>query len=167
MSRYLPAFSLVALILATPAFAAADADRAWPALTSMAGSWQRVDAKTPEQQAFRIKYHLISADSALVETFGNPAGRVTQTVYHRDGASIMATHYCAQGNQPRLRSTPGAAADELKFAFVDVTNLKSPGASHMVRLSFKRIDATHLLRTETYLSEGKEEETRLMLERAD
>lgn len=165
MPRFIHSCFLLVLAIGAPALAAAGADPAWSALTSMAGTWKRVDATTPAQQAFRVKYHLISADTALVETFGDPAGRVTQTVYHRDGAAIMATHYCAQGNQPRLRTLPGAAGGELKFAFVDVSNLKSPGASHMVRLSLQRIDATHLLRKETYLTDGKEEETTLTLEK--
>jgi len=45
---------------------------------------------------------MISANTFLVESFGNPVQGVTETIYHVDGDRLMATHCCAQGNQPRL-----------------------------------------------------------------
>jgi hypothetical protein len=126
---------------------------------------KRADARTLEQQAFRIQYKLISANTALVEVFGNPARQVTETIYHRDGERLLVTHYCAQGNQPRLKLRDGTPTGTLQFDFLDVTNLRRPGASHLVRIRFERTDATHLVRKETYEEDGKEQETILTLER--
>ena len=41
------------------------------------------------------------------------SGRETMTVFHPDHDDLVLTHYCAQGNQPRLRVaelTKGAVA---------------------------------------------------------
>jgi len=153
-------------LLATPA-AAADPARPtvpWTRLKTLVGSWQSTDASTPAQKAFRIRYHLISADTVLVEEFGDPAKQVTQTVFHADGSRLLATHYCAQGNQPRLQLR-AETADTLVFEFLDATNLRAPSDSHLVRLTLRWKDADHLVREEVYASNGREEASTLLLER--
>jgi hypothetical protein len=90
---------------------------------------------------------------------------VTQTVFHLDGNDILATHYCAQGNQPRLRLR-AAAPDTMVFQFLDATNLRSASDSHLVRLTFRWRDADHLVREEVYATNGREEPGTLLLERA-
>jgi hypothetical protein len=154
------------LLLTSPAPAAEPArpEVPWAHLKTLVGTWQRTDASTPAQKAFRIRYRLISADTALVEEFGDPAKQVTQTVFHADGSRLLATHYCAQGNQPRLQLRPGAP-DTLLFEFLDATNLRSPSDSHLVRLTLRWKDADHLLREEVYASGGREDVGTLLLER--
>lgn len=51
-------------------------------------------------------YRSVSNGSALVETFTSSSGKETLSVYHHDGPALMLTHYCAQGNQVRLRAEP-------------------------------------------------------------
>jgi len=151
-------------LLATPA-RAGDPAAAWTRLKSLVGTWQREDASTPGSKAFRIRYRLISADAALVEEFGDPARQVTQTVFHLDGERVLATHYCAQGNQPRLRLRTTAASDTLVFEFLDATNLEHATDSHLVRLTLRWRDADHLVREEVYAANGREEVGTLLLER--
>jgi hypothetical protein len=55
------------------------------------------------------------------------------TIFHPDGSSVIATHYCAEKNQPRLRLV-SASARRLEFDFLDITNLASPDDGHMRRL---------------------------------
>lgn len=136
----------------------------WARLKTLVGSWQRTDASTPAQKAFRIRYRLISADTVLVEEFGDPAKQVTQTLFHTDGSRLLATHSCAQGNQPRLRLRADADGT-LVFEFLDATNLRAPSESHLVRLTFRWKDADHLVREEVYASSGREEASTLLLER--
>lgn len=157
----------IVLFLASfhPASAGEEASPAWGKLTSVVGTWFRPDATSPEGKLFRISYKLISGDTTLVETFGNPAGRTTQTVFHLDGPYLMATHYCAQGNQPRLRVSGATTGDSLTFEYLDATNLKSPEASHLVRLKVEFVDQTHIRRTEVYRANGQEEVSVLNLER--
>jgi hypothetical protein len=151
-------------LLAMPA-RASDASASWDRLKALVGTWQRAEASTPSSKAFRIRYRLISADTALVEEFGDPAKQPTQTVFHLDGERLLATHYCAQGNQPRLRLRVGPSTDALVFDFLDATNLRSAADSHLVRLTFRWRDADHLVREEAYAANGREETETLVLER--
>jgi hypothetical protein len=144
-----------------------DAEVRFAKLKSLAGSWKLTHPQRDAKPAFRISYKLISRDSALVETFGDPAGQVTETVYHLDGNNLMATHYCAQGNQPRLRMQDDSTDSMIHFAFQDVTNLKHEKDSHLIDMRFTLLADGRLKREETYLSDGQKDVSSLLLERAD
>ena len=45
---------------------------------------------------------------------GTPMEMVT--LYHMDGAELVATHYCAMGNQPRMRAAHQVVDGTLSFA---------------------------------------------------
>ena len=132
--------------------------------SGLAGSWKLAAVTFPRQEAFRISFKEISRGSALVETFGDPAGSVTETVYHLDGEHLLATHYCAQGNQPRLRFVKDDPKAGAEFAFKDATNLASEKASHLVRMRI-RLDGDRLEKDEIYVANGKEDVTTLALVR--
>ena len=75
------------------AFGGNDFDR----LKALEGQWE---ATTPEGKT-RIIYQVISNGTALLETI---VSENMVSVYHPDGNGILMTHYCAAGNQPRLRA---------------------------------------------------------------
>ncbi|MEJ7808288.1 MAG: hypothetical protein WKG03_20500 [Telluria sp.] len=137
----------------------------WQVLENLQGSWRLATPRTDGERAFRISFRAISNGSALVETFGNPLKNTTQTVYHRDGERLIATHYCAQGNQPRLALVPTTALDALSFSFRDVTNLVDKSHSHLVKLDFKIVDRNRIERRETYTEKGMAEQSMLHLVR--
>ncbi len=111
---------------------AEDADAAWSEMQRvLVGRWR---AETPEKRVIEVSYRVVSKGSALVETFTSASGKETMTVYHRDGRALMLTHYCAQGNQARLKATV-ASRDRIDFAYLDATNLASD-QDVMRRLSF-------------------------------
>ena len=132
--------------------------------SGLAGSWTLATPKSARDEAFRISFKEISRGSALVETFGDPAGAVTETIYHLDGAHLLATHYCAQGNQPRLRLSSDDPRAGATFTFHDVTNLREPKASHLVRMRI-RLDGDRLEKEDVYLADGREDATTLTLVR--
>lgn len=52
------------------------------------------------------------------------------TMYHLDGDALVLTHYCAMGNQPRMRlssATPG----ELRFDFAGGSNMNADKDTHV------------------------------------
>jgi hypothetical protein len=157
----------LALALLWPASApAADAEAVFARLkTGLAGSWKLATPKDARGERFRISFKEISRGSVLVETFGDPAGAVTETVYHLDGAHLVATHYCAQGNQPRLRLSSDDTNSGAVFTFHDVTNLREPKASHLVRMRI-RLDGDRLEKEDVYAADGKVDATTLTLVRA-
>src|SRR5687767_2900395 len=83
---------------------------AWQHMQRLAGSWSGTADSGGQVD---IVVRSIARASTLAETFG-PPGRETMTLYHSDGGGLIATHYCAQGNQPRLRAT-SIAADRIVF----------------------------------------------------
>jgi hypothetical protein len=150
--------------LGTPEAAAPsgiDARQAFANLAGLAGDWQ---ATTPKGAVVRASYRVVAGGSAVVETWTTPSGGETVTVFHRDGAGVVATHYCAQGNQPRLRLASGEPT-RLHFEFWDATNL-APGASHLVRLDLARRDPEHYDKTEIYAEGSREESTTFAFVRA-
>jgi hypothetical protein len=148
---------LFVLALFSPAARGQVADRAFAGLQRIAGNWQ---ASVGTRGAIiRLNLRAISNDSAVVETFTTPTGRETLTIFHLDGNRLLATHYCAQGNQPRLALDSNSKSTEMTFRFVDATNLKSQSDAHLVRLVLKIKDDDHFEKTEVYSERGDEEVT--------
>ena len=149
------AFSLILMLSSITLCAEiASPKKAFSKLCSLVGNWE---AKTERGTSIRINYRLISGESVLVQTYTTASGRETLTVFHMDGAFLMATHYCAQGNQPRLRLVNSTEERALTFLFFDATDLPDSNASHLHRMIIDFLDLDHFLDIETYSSNGKDE----------
>ncbi|HEY5721874.1 MAG TPA: hypothetical protein VIT45_06085 [Allosphingosinicella sp.] len=137
------------------------APAAFEQLKSLAGEWrgQRPDGRTVE-----VRYRLSAAGSALVETWDLGPGVEALTVYHMDGRALMATHFCPQGNQPRLRMRPSVSEGRLDFDFQDSTGVE-PG--HWVQRAFwiELHPGGTFSRGETYAQDGEEETEAITYER--
>jgi hypothetical protein len=145
MRTYVPL--LAGLLLVGPAVygagsepAAVDAKAAFERLRSLAGEWQ---ANTPKG-TMHVTYEVIAGGSAVVQREMMENMPAMQTVYHLDGSRLLLTHYCLLGNQPRMEARAfDATTGELKFEFLDITNLTSPGAAHMHNAVLRFADADH------------------------
>ena len=129
---------------------------AFERLTAIAGTWQT----TSEGGTTTADYALLSRGTALVETWTGTSGARTLTVYHPDGDTVRLTHYCAQGNQARLRLTE-ASATRFRFEREDVTNLL-PDHS-VLSILILSIENGQLVRTETYVDSHGVPETESVL----
>jgi hypothetical protein len=126
-------------------------------LTDLVGEWVSADQDGDGAPDVTVTYRLTGGGSALVETLMPGTPKEMVSVYHRDGDAWVMTHYCAMGNQPRMRGGPVAgskAAFEIAFAFVDGTNL-APGVGRMQAVRLSLVDATHL-RHEWTFAAGEE-----------
>ncbi len=148
----------VLLTLALPLCrAAGNSNDGWELLKSLAGGeWRAPDM--PESKEMWMTYQLISKGSAVLETFHAADGSPFMiTVYHQDGAALMATHYCAVGNQPRMRAEPASIeAKRIAFRFLDVTNLPAPDAEHIRGVTITFSDADHVTEEWTSRKAGKD-----------
>jgi hypothetical protein len=115
-------------------------------IRSWEGRWQ-----VAESTALHIVFEATARGSAMVERWETIAGLHSMTIYHMDGENLVATHYCPQGNQPRLESRD-AASGELRFAFRDVTDLDA-GEAHTHALWFTPGADGTLQRSEVYRGE--------------
>lgn len=121
-------------------------------MKALVGHWEG----TAEGAPVAVSYKLVSNGTALMETMDMAGESETMiTMYHPDGADLVATHYCAMGNQPRLRARSAADPGILDFAFVDATNISDPAGEVMQNLLVTFQDADHFQQTWTAKKDGK------------
>lgn len=137
-------------------------EHAFSRLSHLVGSWKRAGSDGTQ---FRIEFELTANGTVLVERWVHRGKSHSLTLYHLDGATLMATHYCPQGNQPRLRMTRSGDRDRFSFEFHDATNLQSVAQSHQHRLSFDLTQADRIVRGEAYRQGDASEQTELTLVR--
>jgi hypothetical protein len=102
-------------------------------------------------------YSLTGNGSAVVEDLESEGQVVMTSVYHLDGPDLRLTHFCGAGNQPRLKASAIDAHDGLlRFAFVDVTNLKTPESGHVHGVELRIHDERHLTLVFSFLARGRE-----------
>jgi hypothetical protein len=120
-----------------------DAKAAFARIKALKGTWKS-QIKSDDQSADHkegvkhdgpeppVVFTLTGAGSAVMETQFPGMGHEMVSVYHLDGDDLRMTHYCAMGNQPRVKldrahSTP----DRLVFLFDGGSNL-DPEKDHHI-----------------------------------
>lgn len=101
---------------------------------SLKGVWD-ADIDGDAKPDTTIKYRIVGAGSAVVETLFGGTEHEMVTVYHMNGKDLMCTHYCAAGNQPRLVAAR-IDKDSVAFEMKDITNLADSKAMHMHAATF-------------------------------
>ena len=104
-------------------------------------------------------YKVIAAGSVVHESMfvGTPHEMVT--VYHLDGDDLILTHYCAAGNQPRMKGEKSADANKLVFKFAGGTNLDPAKDAHMHDVTITFVGPDHIRQEWTFYKDGKATET--------
>ena len=111
-------------------------------------------------------YHLTGGGTAVVEELFAGTPHAMTTVYHRDGADLVLTHYCMGGNQPRMRAKP-TEGEKVSFAFDGGTNLDPAKDEHMHAATFTFLSANEIRTEWLEHADGKPKTTVSMhLERA-
>ena len=79
------------------------------------------------------------------------------SMIHLDGPnSLVLTHYCAIGNQPRMQASVSPDGKTVTFNFQDATNLASLDAGHMQRMVLTLLDTNHHTEEWIFVDHGKE-----------
>lgn len=144
---------LVTLALTAPLSAAnSKPNAAWEKLKTLAGEWDGTEDGKP----FHVSFKVVSNGTALMETLNGPDAMEMVTVYHPDGASVLMTHYCSMGNEPRMRAK-ALSKDKLVFSYVDAANIKSADDPRMSGLVLTFTDADHLDADWTHKMGAKEQ----------
>jgi len=76
------------------------------------------------------------------------------TVYHADGDDVVLTHYCMEGNQPRMRAR-APKGSRLDFAFDGGTNIDPKRDRHMHSARLDLIGADEIQSEWTEHADGK------------
>ena len=122
---------------------------------------------SPRQEAFRISFKEISRGSALVETFGDPAASVTETIYHLDGEHLLATLLTAESGARRCAGEEGRSGRAGVGS--GCWRRDEPRERRHVAPRLRRVrsslDGDRLEKDEIYVANGKEDVTTLALVR--
>jgi hypothetical protein len=125
----------------------------------LAGDWVGKGKHGEEEHDVTVNYKVTSAGSAVVETIGAGTDHEMVTVIHPDGKDLVLTHYCALGNQPRMRCVGNGDGKMIAFKFADGTNLKADKDPHMHSVTFTFVDADTLKAEWSFYADGKEAST--------
>ena len=114
----------------------------WQQLKTLVGSWEGTMEEGGKRMPATVDVRMTGDGSAIMHVLGKDTPYEMVTMIHPDGKRLLATHYCAAHNQPRMALAPSAAANEVTFDFVDGTNI-APGDEHMRGVVFTFVDADH------------------------
>ena len=123
-------------------------------LSALVGEWEGRQDGVP----IKVTYTLTGDGSALMEYMkpGDSAAGAMVTMFTVDGDHLIATHYCAAGNQPQMvTGIPGTLEQGVTFSLVRVTGMKTPDDWHNTGLTFIQDDKDHLTQRWTYSYKGK------------
>lgn len=135
---------------------------AFDRMKALVGTWRVADKP---QSPLRIRFSLTAGGTVLVEEWLRGDKPHSLTIYHRDGGSLMAVHYCPQGNQPRLLAAPANGSKTIDWRYFDAADLDLASESYLVALGFDFGQPGQLRRTETYRAATGDEPSELVLVR--
>ena len=127
----------------------------WRAIKSLAGNWEGSYEVEGKKMPATVEVRVTGDGSAVMHVAAKDTPYEMVTMFHPDGDRLLATHYCAAHNQPRMALIKAQAPNQIGFEFVDGTNIK-PGDTYMKRLVLTIIDADHHNETWTSVAGGKE-----------
>lgn len=112
---------------------------AFARLKALDGTWRGKSAEMPE---LTVTYHVTGGGTTVQETLFPGAPHEMITMYTLDGGDLVATHYCAAGNQPSLRyNAAKSSGDKLVFDFVALHGAKNTPYMHDAELTVTGADA--------------------------
>ena len=134
---------------ATPQQRAALIDR----VKSLAGTWEATDEKGNKHVA---SVFTVSSNGSAVREVMLPGTEHEMTnMYTMDGPTLVMTHYCALGNQPKMRAAASDQPGVVELKFDSVGNLVSADQGYMGALTLTMKDPNHLTEHWTHFEKGK------------
>jgi len=152
--------ALAALASAVPVTMAVAAEHrpvmqteAWKTLQTLVGQWQGTVVEDGKEQVSHVQVRMTGGGSAMMHVMAEGTPFEMVTMFHPDLDDLLATHYCAAHNQPRMKLT-SATPTRLVFEFKDGTNI-GPHDGYMAGLTIDILDANHHDEEWSYLQDGK------------
>lgn len=124
-------------------------------MRQLAGEWIEAEPEEGKQAQLISVFRVVGAGSAVAETMFPDTSHEMVTMYHLDGDALMLTHYCAAGNQPRMKTRPGGGADKIEFEFAGGTNVDEKKGMYMRSLTITFVDADTIIEEWTHYKDGK------------
>ena len=122
---------------------------------SLVGTWEGYKDDEKDKPVL-LEYQLSGGGSAVVEKMFQGTPKEMVTVYHQNGDSVMLSHYCMLGNQPRMRAAKSDNYNQINFNFIDGTNMDAKKDGHMHNLTLTQVSADTLKHEWTLYNDGKQ-----------
>jgi hypothetical protein len=162
---------LVSLILLNAHPGSGNSSRGLEDLKTLIGDWEGTVQWSGERSdtgKMNATYSVAGNGTAIIENLINDGVNVMTSVYHVDGESLRMTHYCAAGNQPRLKASSYTQNPVvIKFEMVDITNLATPDVGHVSAAELILQDQNHIVLSFTFVRKNKKSIERIDLLRVD
>ncbi len=113
-------------------------------MKKLAGTWVEADKDGKPTDKVVSVVKVIAGGSTVVETFFPEQPMEMVSVYHLDKADLVMTHYCALGNQPRMKADPKSPANQIKWVFAGGTNFDPAKDMHMHEGTLTFVDDDHI-----------------------
>jgi hypothetical protein len=113
-------------------------------LKALAGTWVEADKDGKPTDKVVSVVKVTASGSAVHETMFPGEAMEMVSVYHRDGDDLVMTHYCALGNQPRMKADPKSPANQIRFLFAGGTNFDPAKDMHMHEGTLTFVDDDHI-----------------------
>jgi len=114
----------------------------WQKLKTLVGEWEGFMEMEGQKIPAKVEVRMTGDGSAIMHVMDKDGPYEMVTMFHPDGKRVLATHYCAAHNQPRMALVPSKAANQVAFDFVDGTNI-APGDGHMKGVVITFVDGDH------------------------
>ena len=109
------------------------------AVAALEGRWQLAGPG----EASIIEFRTTAAGSAVCEVMFPGSESEMVNMYTLEGNSLVMTHYCAAGNQPRMRASQ-LLDGRLEFTSIAVSDLASPDEVYMADMTLVILDEDHI-----------------------
>jgi hypothetical protein len=137
--------ALVASLVALPGVGVASgpspSEAGFQRLKTLAGTWEAKEKGTT--RTFTVTYVLTGRGTVLIEELRSGGGRDVgmSTAYHLDNGTLVLTHFCGAGNQPRMTiKSVDESGKRISFAMYDITNHADPSSFHSTALDVAFLD---------------------------
>jgi len=101
----------------------------WQKLKTLVGMWEGTFENEGKVLKGTLEVRMTGDGSAVMHLMDKDTPHEMITMIHPDGKRILATHYCAAHNQPRMALVPSSAPNQVAFRFADGTNISPPGTA--------------------------------------
>jgi len=134
--------------------AAADSQKAFDLLKTLAGKWQGpITTDSPAwstDKPMAISMRVASHGNALVHEIDTGAPEVT--VFYVESDRLTLIHYCDYGNRPHMVARPSVDGKTVEFDLVDYSGSNEIG--HVSHGVFTIVDAGHHVEDWTFMLPG-------------
>ena len=131
----------------------------WERMKTLVGEWDGYAVEEGKKLPTHVSVRMTGDGSAVMHWMDAGTPHEMITMFHLDGSDLLATHYCAAHNQPRMKMVQGSDPNVLVFEFKDGTNI-GPDDVHMQSVTITFIDADHHYEDWSSIDHGKIETMR-------